>query len=74
MRSPLFCLNFETMSTHSLGPEVKMLLFQTEAKTQSQATVMLIQEMTNVDDDPEFKVVKDTDIIDLDKLEEGKLG
>ena len=33
----------ETMSTHSLGPELKMLLFQTEAKTLSQATVMLIQ-------------------------------
>jgi hypothetical protein len=29
--------------------------------------------MTNVDDDPEFKVVKEADI-DLDKLEEGELS
>ena len=32
--------------------------------------VDLLKEKTNVADDADFKVVKDADIIDLDKLEE----
>ena len=32
--------------------------------------VDLLKEKTNVADDPDFKVIKEADIIDLDKLEE----